>query len=113
MTETPQSVDSVPPPAPFMTYERTVRQTITVAKVTAETVGQIAAHVGGSVDYSKGDPVLVVPPNNLDGSPWRVKVGWEVSLSGTRLMNANGFNRDGDWLPVCTTPSPTGPEEGR
>ena len=82
------------PPVPFMRYERTVRETRDVAEVTAENIGQIAALVGGQVDYSTGEPVLIVPgaPN-----PWRVKVGWHVSLNGDRLMNQNGFNRDGDW----------------
>ncbi|HET6868933.1 MAG TPA: hypothetical protein VFH80_23680 [Solirubrobacteraceae bacterium] len=92
-----QDADLAPtPPAPFVTYERTVRQTKEVAEVTPENIGQIAALIGGSVDYAGGEPVLVVP--HVGGSaPWRVEVGCMVSLLGNRLLNENGFNRNGDW----------------
>jgi len=84
---------------PFVTYERTVRQTKKIALVTAENIGQIAQLVKGKVDYSSGDPELILPGDR----PWRVRVGWHVELMAgdpPRISNANGFNGDGDWREV-------------
>lgn len=96
------SAEKDAPPAPFVTYTRWVQVTRDIAEVTEQNIGQIAAVIGGQVDYSEGEPVLIVPG---EPQPWRVKVGWTVSLNGGRLMNQNGFNRDGDWSP--TPPAPT------
>lgn len=88
-------------PAPFESYERMVRQTRHVAQVTEQNVGQIAALIGGQVDYSGDTPVLVVPSEH---KPWRVKVGWTLSWIGSgRVANANGFNYDETWLPTAPT----------
>lgn len=90
------------PRPPFVRYERTRVETRYVAEVTEQNIGQIAALIGTQIDYSKGEPELIVPSKN---SPWRVKIGWHVSLLGTSLQNQNGFNRDGDWR---VTPSAEG-----
>lgn len=81
----------------FATYERTVLEVARVATVTAENVGQLAALVGGSVDYSEGEPVLVVKTKS-SSSPWRIPLGFQVKhLEGVGLVNMNGFNQDGSW----------------
>lgn len=89
--------DETPPP-PFVKYTRTVEQTKVVAEVTTENIWQIAAAAKASVDYSGDEPALVVIVEA--GRPWRVPVGREVQLLGERIVNAAGFNRDGDWQPV-------------
>lgn len=87
------------PPPPFVTYTRTVEETKVVAEVTEENIGQIAAHIKASVDYTGDEPVLCIDRD--DGRrPWRIPVGMRISLLGgvgPGVVNANGFNRDGDW----------------
>ena len=94
----------VPASHPFVTYTRTVEQTKSVATVTVENIGTIAARIGGTVDYSGDEPVLLDPHHPR--GPWRVKVGWQVSMMNGGLMNQSGFNRDGDWARV-TPPGAT------
>lgn len=91
------TAENVAPRSPFIRYERTRVETCEVAEVTAQNIAQIAAMIGGQVDYSKGEPELIVPSKSRR---WRVKVGWHVSLMGDGLQNQNGFNRDGDWRPI-------------
>lgn len=95
---TDQMTDPTDVPPPFVTYTRQVQQTKRVAEVTAENVAQIAALIGGQVDYSSGEPILVIPGRG--NGPWRVKVGSTLGLmpgNPPALQNENGFNRDGDW----------------
>lgn len=87
------------PPPPFVTYTRTVEETKVVAEVTEENIGQIAAYIKACVDYTGEEPALVIHRADQRG-PWRIPVGMRISLIGgasRSVMNANGFNHDGDW----------------
>lgn len=78
----------------FKTYKRTRVDTLSVATVTSENIGVIAAMIGGSVDYSGDEPVLIDPSK---GRTFRIKIGWQISLIGDRIVNQNGFNTSGEW----------------
>jgi hypothetical protein len=94
-------------PPPFVTYIRLVQETKQVAEVTAENVTQIAALIGGMVDYFDSEPVLVCPLVRGGIAPWRVKMGTVVGLvagAPPGLINLRSFNCDNDWVPEPVNP---------
>lgn len=90
--------DQVTTEDPFQAYERVQVQRRRVATITEENIHVIARMAKARVDYSGEDPVIVTDLNG--GKEMRWKVGWEVSITGYKLMNQNGFNRDDDWRRV-------------
>lgn len=85
----------------FQTFERIRVERTRVATITEDNIHQIARSVGGAVDYSEGEPFIVLP-DKPDKPKFKWKVGWEVRSSGRGLVNMNGFNRDGDWKEVTS-----------
>ena len=80
----------------FKAYERVKTERVEVATITEENIHLIAKEIGGSVDYS-GDVPFIVESNE---SNIRWKMGWQVRKLGDKLVNMNGFDRDGDWKEV-------------
>ena len=78
---------------PFKTYEVTTIRTVTVATITEENIGQIAALIKGKVDYSGEAPTLIETDRSY-GMVWRL--GMTVGLAGSTLVNQSGVltNRD-------------------
>ncbi|UQN29466.1 hypothetical protein [Brachybacterium kimchii] len=72
--------------SPFKTYEVTTVRTVTVATITKENIGQIAALIKGKVDYSDEGPTLIEPGRG--GMIWRL--GMTVGLLGKSLTNQSG-----------------------
>lgn len=79
--------------SPFKTYEVTTVKTVTVAVITKENIGQIAALIKGKIDYSDDTPTLVESIRN-GGKVWRL--GMTVGMFGSSLVNQSGVltNRD-------------------
>lgn len=79
--------------SPFKTYEVTTVKTVTVAVITKENIGQIAALIKGKVDYSGDAPTLIEPDRN-GGKVWRL--GMTIEMFGSSLVNQSGVltNRD-------------------
>lgn len=80
----------------FKTFKRVKTERVDVATITEDNIHLIAKDIGGTVDYSGGEPVLL--DANKPDFKWRL--GWQVSLFAGGLKNQNGFNRDGDWTEV-------------
>lgn len=80
----------------FKTFKRVKTEWVDVATITEDNIHLIAKEIGGTVDYSGEEPVLLDAKNN----DFRWKLGWQVCLFNGGLMNKNGFNRDGDWTEV-------------
>lgn len=79
--------------SPFKTYEVTTVRTVTVATITEENIGQIAALIKGKVDYSGEAPTLI-ESDRSNGMVWRL--GMTVGMLGSNLVNNSGVltNRD-------------------
>lgn len=90
--------------SPFTEYERFVRQSRFIAKVTRHNIGAIAEFIGGGVDYSGEEPVLIDTQGH--GASWRVSVGWTVAYDGKQLSNENGMFAEpsNGWNPVEAKP---------
>lgn len=87
--------------SPFKTYEVTTVRTVTVATITEENIGQIAALIKGKVDYS-GDSPTLIDPNRSIGMIWRL--GMTVRLLGSSLVNESGVLTDRDVTNVKEVP---------
>lgn len=81
------------PDSPFRTYEVTTVRTVTVATITEENIGQIAALIKGKIDYSGKSPTLI-EPDRSNGMIWRL--GMTVGLLGSNLVNQSGILTDRD-----------------
>ena len=87
--------------SPFKTYEVTTVRTVTVATITEENIGQIAALVKGKVDYSGETPTLI-EPDRRGGMVW--KLGMTVGMLGSNLVNKSGVLTDLDVTNVKEVP---------
>lgn len=79
----------------FKAYERVKTERVEVATITEDNIHLIAKEIGASVDYSGDEPCITESK-----ADFRWKLGWDVRKLGDKLVNMNGFNRDGDWKEV-------------
>lgn len=82
----------------FSHFTRVKTEHKDVATVTEENAHLLAAFFKGAVDYTEGEPVLVLPLAGETVPSFKARLGSQVEQrSDGGWANANGFNNDSSW----------------